>query len=164
MEAALAALAALAVVAGAAGVIVGAWLTERREDKRWLKDQKLRGVSEFLTSTGQLHDVLRSIGDGDLSAEAKASLRQPTVAGRSTVHLLCEESTRHWADELFRHVHYTNPALPQEYHQHVIELLRRVTLCARMEIGTSRGKAPARSLKRPSEALDRPVSGSATAQ
>jgi len=40
---------------GLIGVRIGAWLQNRREHQRWLRDQKLRAAIDFIAGTGDLY-------------------------------------------------------------------------------------------------------------
>lgn len=40
---------------GVLGVVLGAWLNSRRENRKWLRDQKLLGAVEFLAASGQIY-------------------------------------------------------------------------------------------------------------
>jgi hypothetical protein len=117
------------------GVMLGAWFNARRQDRMWIRDQKLKGAVDFVTAGGQLYDQQR----GNSTSSDHAPTRKELVArmqdGRSVLYLLCSETTVDLAEELARKVFRASPAISPEEHGETMEALRRLNRQLRSELG-----------------------------
>lgn len=61
---------AIGAVIGLVGAVFGSWFTARRQDRMWLREQKLKAGINFSTAVVQLLDHLKDtqLGDVDLAA------------------------------------------------------------------------------------------------
>jgi hypothetical protein len=85
---------------GLAGVLLGTWVTGRNEDRRWLREQKLKSAADFITADLHLYESqLDGSDQRRLTAADRVAWQDRLQTGRSTVHLLCHEETRASADE-----------------------------------------------------------------
>lgn len=134
---------AVGAVLSLAGVVFGSWFTARRQDRMWLREQKLKAAVEFNTAAGQLYERLRgpSRGDGRDSEESSqdegpgyGELAGRLQDGRSALYLLCDSDTVDLADQLARRVFRTVPTEGAEEHAETLDLLRRFTRRLRREI------------------------------
>lgn len=113
------------------GVVFGAWFTARRQDRMWLREQKLKAAVTFNTTAGELYDHLRHGRSGDEARELRGRMQE----GRSTLHLLCGSDTVELADALADRVLHVRPTHSEEEHLATLALLRRHTRQLRREIG-----------------------------
>ncbi len=134
----------LSVVLGAGiglvGAVFGSWFTARRQDRMWLREQKLKAGVGFSTAVVQLIDYLKDsrLSDDGPGANELANRMQEA---RSALYLLCDEDTVGVADALARKVWGIRPTegMPErraEY-QEALELLRGFTRRLRQEIAGS---------------------------
>jgi hypothetical protein len=123
----------LGAVIGLAGVLTGAWLNARREDRRWLRDQRLRASVEFLSACGLLYDRRRQVRT-ELTAEQEIEQRHLIQTSRSALLLLCTTETADLADRLAQTVLKTSPNTPPDNHAATISLLRQFTQKLRIEL------------------------------
>jgi hypothetical protein len=138
-----AAAALLGALIGLTGVLTGAWLNARREDRRWLRDQRLRAAVEFLSHCGLLYERLRQ-SNAELAAEQRIELRHGIQASRSALLLLCGPETADLADRLAQRVQRSSPDKSPDDRDTTIELLRQLTDQLRAELhidGVLRGRA-----------------------
>ncbi|MER5490136.1 hypothetical protein ACWD6I_01390 [Streptomyces sp. NPDC002454] len=134
----------LAVAVGAAiglvGVLFGAWFTARRQDRLWLREQKLRAGIGFNTAVVQLLDHLKGTRLGDDGPGADEWVQRMQEA-RSALYLLCAEDTVELADALARRVWSTRPTDGRDEHRaefrETLDLLHRFTHRLRREIAES---------------------------
>ncbi|WP_432092165.1 hypothetical protein [Streptomyces sp. bgisy100] len=128
----------LAVVIGAGasllGVGLGSWFTGRRQDRLWVREQKLRAAVDFTTAGSQLFEQLRGRREGD-DGPGINELALRLQDGRSALHLLCAAGTVELTDRLARRVFHTRPTMSAEEHAETVELLRRLTHELRRELG-----------------------------
>nr|WP_196790104.1 hypothetical protein [Streptomyces caniscabiei] len=128
---------ALGAGIGLLGVVFGAWFTARRQDRMWLREQKLKAGIGFNTAVVQLVDHLREtrLSDDGAGADELAGRMQEA---RSALYLLCAEDTVDLADALARRVWNSRPsegrADRRTEHRETEELLRRFTRQLRQEI------------------------------
>ncbi|AKG46819.1 hypothetical protein ACWD33_13480 [Streptomyces xiamenensis] len=119
------------------GVVFGAWFSARRQDRLWMRDQKLKAGVGFTTAVSQLIDYLRhtQLGDGGVGANELVGRMQEA---RSALYLLCSEDTVVLADALARRVWRSRPsegaAEARAEHRETLDLLRRFTQELRQEI------------------------------
>jgi hypothetical protein len=115
------------------GVVFGSWFTARRQDRMWLRDQKLKAAIHFKTAAGELYDHLRMGGprEGQVHDELRGRMQE----GRSALYLLCGSDTVDLTETLARRVLHAGPTDGQEEHTATIELLRRHTHQLRRELG-----------------------------
>lgn len=127
-------IAAITAAAGLLGVLVGASIAQGREDKRWLRDAKLEGVRQFISTSSLVYDRLSRVGDADLPIDARLELRNRVQSGRTVINLLCSEPTVDLAEQLATLVNNTQPALPESNRKIVYETLRALTAAVRTEL------------------------------
>ncbi|MEU6350900.1 hypothetical protein ABZ896_16420 [Streptomyces sp. NPDC047072] len=131
----------LPVAVGAAigfmGVLFGSWFTARRQDRMWLREQKLKAGIGFSTAVVQLLDHLKEtrLSDDGPGANELANRLQEA---RSALYLLCDGDTVELADALARRVWRTRPSggrddIRAEFSE-TLDLLRRFTRQLRKEI------------------------------
>ncbi|MER5487743.1 hypothetical protein ABT024_31640 [Streptomyces sp. NPDC002812] len=118
---------------GLIGVVFGSWFTARRQDRMWLREQKLKAGVGFNTAAGQLLDYLRQeqVADGGVGANELVGRMQEA---RSALYLLCAGDTVDLADALARRVWKAQPTDSSEDHNETLDLLRRFTHQLRQEI------------------------------
>ena len=122
---------------GLIGAVFGAWFTARRQDRMWLREQKLKAGVGFNTAVVLLIDHLREtrLGDDGAGADELAGRMQEA---RSALYLLCADDTVDLADALARRVWSSRPSEGREdrraEHREVEDLLRRFTRQLRQEI------------------------------
>jgi hypothetical protein len=125
---------------GLVGVMFGAWFTARRQDRMWLREQKLKAGVAFATALAQLFDHLRNARLGSDGAGVN-EMADRLQEARSSLYLLCKDETVEVASELARHVWDTRPsegrADRRAHHQETLDLLRRFTQQLRGEIAKS---------------------------
>ncbi|MFD7293431.1 hypothetical protein ACFV9W_09095 [Streptomyces sp. NPDC059897] len=122
---------------GLLGVVFGSWFTARRQDRMWLREQKLKAGASFNTAVVQLIDHLKDSRLGDDGPGAN-ELTDRLQEARSALYLLCADDTVRLADTLVRRVWGIRPtagsdARRAEYHETVAHL-RRFTQRLRQEI------------------------------
>ncbi|MEE1799999.1 hypothetical protein ACIQVO_31400 [Streptomyces sp. NPDC101062] len=122
---------------GLVGAVFGVWFTARRQDRMWLREQKLKAGVGFSTAVAQLLDHLRETRLGDDGAGAN-ELANRMQEARSALYLLCDGDTVELADALARRVWATRPSEGRddrkEEHRETLDLLRRFTQQLRREI------------------------------
>lgn len=80
---------------GLAGVLLGTWATGRSEDRRWLRDQKLRSAADVITAGLHLYESqLDGSDQRRLSTADRVAGQDRPQTGRSHIHLLCGAETR----------------------------------------------------------------------
>ncbi|QFR01167.1 hypothetical protein F9278_38905 [Streptomyces phaeolivaceus] len=103
----------LAVAIGAGlgliGAVFGSWFTARRQDRMWLREQKLKAGVGFNTAVVQLIDHLRETRLSDDGAGADELVSRMQEA-RSALYLLCADDTVALADTLARRVWSARPS------------------------------------------------------
>ncbi|MET9252110.1 hypothetical protein [Streptomyces sp. NPDC003717] len=131
---------AVGAAVGLVGVVFGAWFTARRQDRMWVREQKLRAGVGFNTAVVQLLDHRKGtrLGDDGPGAEELAGRMQEA---RSALYLLCARETVDLADALARRVWSTRPTDGREERRaefrETLELLGRFTRRLRREIAGS---------------------------
>lgn len=131
----------LPVTVGAAiglmGVVFGSWFTARRQDRMWLREQKLKAGTGFNTAVVQLLDHLKDTRLSDDGPGAN-ELAYRMQEARSALYLLCADDTVELADALARRVWTTRPTEGREDRRaefrQTLDLLRRFTHQLRQEI------------------------------
>ncbi|MFC9681361.1 hypothetical protein [Streptomyces sp. NPDC056948] len=125
---------------GLIGAVFGSWFTARRQDRMWLREQKLKAGVGFNTSVAALFDYLRGTQLGDDGAGAN-ELANRMQEARSALYLLCAEDTVDLADALARRVWSTRPTDGRDdrraENRETLDLLRRFTRQLRQEIARS---------------------------
>lgn len=131
---------AIGAAIGLAGVVFGSWFTARRQDRMWLRDQKLKAGIGFNTAVVQLLDHLKNTqlsGDGPGANELVNRMQE----ARSALYLLCSSDTVDLADALARRVWSTRPTGGRDDRRaefrETLDLLRRFTQQLRQEIAAS---------------------------
>lgn len=125
---------------GLIGVVFGSWFTARRQDRMWLREQKLKAGIGFNTAVSQLIDYLRETQLSDDGAGAN-ELAGRMQEARSALYLLCTDETVDLADALARRVWSSRPSAGREdrraEYRETLDLLRRFTHQLRQEIARS---------------------------
>lgn len=125
---------------GLVGAVFGSWFTARRQDRMWLREQKLRAGVGFSTAAGQLFDHLRETRLSDDGVGAN-ELAQRMQEARSALYLLCDSDTVDLAEQFARQIWGTRPTQGdpdrKADHQKTQDLLRRFTRQLRREIAKS---------------------------
>ncbi|GAA3167795.1 MULTISPECIES: hypothetical protein [Streptomyces] len=131
---------AVGAVIGLLGVVFGAWFTARRQDRMWLREQKLKAGTGFNTAVVQLLDHLKETrlsGDGPGANELANRMQE----ARSALYLLCADETVGLADALARRVWSTRPTDGSDDRRaefrETLDLLSRFTHQLRQEIARS---------------------------
>ncbi|MGW5637776.1 hypothetical protein [Streptomyces sp. NPDC003832] len=122
---------------GLVGAVFGSWFTARRQDRMWLREQKLKAGVGFNSAAVQLIDYLRDARLSDDGAGANELVGRMQEA-RSALYLLCADDTVELADVLARRVWTSRPSEGRDdrraEHRQTEELLRRFTRQLRQEI------------------------------
>ncbi|MER6154026.1 hypothetical protein ABT147_00530 [Streptomyces sp. NPDC001868] len=122
---------------GLIGAVFGSWFTARRQDRMWLREQKLKAGVGFNTAVVQLIDHLRETRLSDDGAGANELVSRMQEA-RSALYLLCADDTVELADTLARRVWNSRPSEGRDdrraEHRATEELLHRFTHQLRQEI------------------------------
>ncbi|WP_432012161.1 hypothetical protein [Streptomyces cucumeris] len=122
---------------GLVGAVFGSWFTARRQDRMWLREQKLKAGVGFNTAVSQLIDYLRETRLSDDGAGAN-ELADRMQEARSALYLLCADDTVDLADALARRVWRSRPSEGREdrraEYKETLALLRRFTHQLREEI------------------------------
>ncbi|GAT85043.1 hypothetical protein STXM2123_5744 [Streptomyces sp. F-3] len=125
---------------GLIGAVFGSWFTARRQDRMWLREQKLKAGTAFNTAVVQLLDHLKGTQLGDDGPEVNELVNRMQEA-RSALYLLCDGDTVALADALARRVWSTRPTEGRDDRraefQETLDLLRRFTHQLRQEIAKS---------------------------
>ncbi|MEU3601103.1 hypothetical protein ABZ714_20645 [Streptomyces sp. NPDC006798] len=128
---------AVGAALGLVGAVFGAWFTARRQDRMWLREQKLKAGIGFNTAVSQLIDHLRGTRLGDDGAGAN-ELADRMQEARSAIYLLCADETVELADALARRAWDARPSRGRDdrraEHAETLDLLRRFTHQLRREI------------------------------
>ncbi|MFC9602522.1 hypothetical protein ACFTTN_03560 [Streptomyces niveus] len=122
---------------GLIGAVFGSWFTARRQDRMWLREQKLKAGVGFNTAVVQLIDYLRETQLSDDGAGAN-ELAGRMQEARSALYLLCADDTVDLADALARRVWSSRPSEGRDdsraEYRETVDLLRRFTHQLRQEI------------------------------
>ena len=124
---------------GLAGVLLGAWVTSRNEDRRWLRDQKLKSAADFITAGTHLYES--QLGGSDqrhLATADRVAWQDKLQTARSVIHLLCHAETRGSADEFARLVWRAEGTTDGAGQADVVEALQTLTMRIRLEIRSDR--------------------------
>lgn len=128
---------AIGAAIGVMGVLFGSWFTARRQDRMWLREQKLRAGAAFSTAVTALIDYLRDTRLSDDGAGGN-ELAGRMQEARSVLYLLCADDTVDIADALARRVWSVRPSEGRDdrraEHRETLDLLRRFTRQLRQEI------------------------------
>lgn len=130
---------------GLVGVVLGAWLTSRREHRRWIRDQQLRAAIDFVGASGDLYGNQRGLKDPPMSAEDEARARNRLQDGRSALYLLCERPTVDLAERLVQHIRRVPRVDDGSHDAEALELLQQLTERLRRELGSTRNPAGTRA-------------------
>ncbi|MFG1927757.1 hypothetical protein [Cryptosporangium sp. NPDC048952] len=86
---------------GLAGVLLGAWIGSRSQDRRWVREQKLKAATEVTTAGMHLYQSqLEGATQRRHSTTDRMLWLDRLQAGRSQMHLLCSRETRDASDRL----------------------------------------------------------------
>ncbi|MBB5850272.1 hypothetical protein ACFQ05_23970 [Amycolatopsis umgeniensis] len=124
---------------GLVGVLLGAGVTSRYQDRRWLREQKLKGAAEFIAAGMHLYESQLSRSDQHRVTTAERVAWQDRLqTGRSQVHLLCRSETREAADKFAGLVWRYEGTKKVSEEADVVEALRGFTDTIRREIRSGR--------------------------
>ncbi|MFB7758020.1 hypothetical protein ACFC18_52035 [Streptomyces sp. NPDC056121] len=124
---------------GLAGVLLGTWVTGRNEDRRWLREQKLKSAAEFITAGLHLYESqLDGSDQRHLTRADRVAWQGKLQTGRSVVHLLCRAETRESADEFAGLVWRAEGAENVTAQSDVVQALRTFNMRLRQEIRSDR--------------------------
>ncbi|WP_033322563.1 hypothetical protein [Streptomyces yerevanensis] len=122
---------------GLIGAVFGSWFTARRQDRMWLREQKLKAGIGFNTAVTQLIDYLRETQLSDDGAGGN-ELAGRMQEARSALYLVCADDTVELADTLARRVWKARSSEGRDdrraEHHETLDLLRRFTHQLRREI------------------------------
>ncbi|MER6322960.1 hypothetical protein [Streptomyces coelicoflavus] len=131
---------AIGAAIGLMGAVFGSWFTAHRQDRMWLREQKLKAGIGFNTAVVQLLDHLKEArlsDDGPGANELASQMQQ----ARSALYLLCAGDTVDLADALARRVWSTRPTDGRDDRRaefrETLDLLHRFTRQLRQEIARS---------------------------
>lgn len=124
---------------GLAGVVLGVWVTGRNEDRRWLREQKLKGAADFITAGTHLYESqLDGSDQRRLTTADRVAWQDKLQIGRSIIHLLCRDETRASADEFAGLVWRAEAPKNVSDEADVVEALRTFNKHLRREIRSDR--------------------------
>ncbi|MFC9530471.1 hypothetical protein [Streptomyces sp. NPDC056975] len=125
---------------GLIGVVFGSWFAARRQDRMWLREQKLKAGAGFNTAVVLLIDYLRETQLSDDGAGGN-ELADRMQEARSALYLLCADDTVELADALARRVWKSRPSEGRDdrraEHQQTLDLFRLFTHQLRREIAAT---------------------------
>ncbi|MEU8182921.1 hypothetical protein AB0B85_05495 [Micromonospora sp. NPDC049044] len=124
------ALASLVVVA------LGAWLQAQRERRQWLRDQKLRGAVDYLTSTRYLLSQYRRVGEVGMDQDDRREWRSRMQSARSTLSLLCSARTVSLANDVARALYDLSPDSDEAHKKAAESAFRNLVWQLRKELGS----------------------------
>lgn len=127
----------IGALVGLASVGVGAWLQARREQARWVRDQRLRAATDFLGATGGIYDRRRRPPEDATIDDGWEFVRAHNA--RSALYLLCHADTMRVAEELFQMARSAEPTSDDSPDRKVVELLRDLNARLRRELGAMPG-------------------------
>jgi hypothetical protein len=100
----------IGAVVGLCGVAAGVVLQGKNEQRRWVRDHKLRAAVDFIGATGRIYDRRRRLQSaGPVPADQTDDWRRAQDA-RSALYLLCESGTVDVAEALISRVRRVEPA------------------------------------------------------
>lgn len=86
------------VVLGAAvtlaGVLLGAWLNDRREHRKWLRDQRLQASAQFVAAGIQLYRAQGEEANGNENESLRRERLHQLDLSAAVISLLCAPDTR----------------------------------------------------------------------
>ena len=126
------ALASLVVVA------VGAWLQAQRERRHWLRDQKLRGAVDYVTSTRYLLNQYRKLGEQGMDQDDRREWRSRMQTARSTLTLLCSARTVSLANDVAAALYGLGPNSDEPQEAAADEAFQDLVRQLRKELGSPR--------------------------
>lgn len=126
------ALASLVVVA------IGAWLQAQRERRHWLRDQKLRGAVDYVTSTRYLLNQYRKVGELGMDEDDRREWRNRMQSARSTLSLLCGARTVTLANDVARALYRLGPESDEAQEDAAETAFQNLVWQLRQELGSPR--------------------------
>lgn len=124
---------------GLAGVLLGAWVTGRNEDRRWLREQKLKSAADFITAGTHLYESqLDGSDQRHLTTADRVAWQDKLQTARSVLHLLCHAETRELADEFAGLVWRAEGTQDVAAQADVVEVLQTFNMRVRQEIRSDR--------------------------
>lgn len=124
------ALASLIVVA------IGAWLQAQRERRHWLRDQKLRGAVDYVTSTRYLLNQYRRLGEQGMDQDDRREWRSRMQTARSTLTLLCSARTVALANDVAAALYGLGPNVDEAQEAAADEAFQDLVRQLRKELGS----------------------------
>ena len=126
-------------LSGLAGVLLGAWVASRNEDRRWLRDQKLKSAADFITAGTHLYESqLDGSDQRRLTTADRVAWLDRLQTARSVIHLLCDAETRGSADEFAGLVWRAEGAEDVADEAEVVQALQTLNMRIRHEIRSDR--------------------------
>ncbi|WHT22329.1 hypothetical protein N8J89_15050 [Crossiella sp. CA-258035] len=94
------------------GVLLGVWLNGRREERRWLRDNKLASATDYIAAAGNLYNFRRKEADArpEVDEQTRAEWTDRMQRSRAAIHLLCEPETVQRLEDLSAIIWRTKPA------------------------------------------------------
>jgi acyl-CoA reductase-like NAD-dependent aldehyde dehydrogenase len=124
---------------GLVGVLLGAWVTGRNQDQRWLREQKLKSAADFITAGLHLYESqLESSDQRRLTTADRVAWQDKLQTGRSHIHLLCRDETRESADKFASLVWREDGTKNVQDQADVVKVLRAFNKHLRREIRSDR--------------------------
>jgi hypothetical protein len=122
-------------LSGLAGVLLGARVTSRNEDRRWLRDQKLKSAADFITAGTHLYESQLDGSDHRrLTTADRVAWLDKLQTARSVIHLLCDTETRGSADEFAGLVWRSEGTKDPADEAEVVRVLQTFNMRVRQEI------------------------------
>ena len=113
-------------------VAIGALLQARREQRHWLRDQKLKAAVDYLTATRYLLNQYRRVGSANMVEEHRREWRSRMQTARSALVLLCGPRVVQRADEVAGRLQQmtpdTDPAIADATDESFLQLISDLRL------------------------------------
>ena len=105
---------------------LGAWLQALREQRQWLRIQRLQASTEFITEIRHLITQYRVHGAQGMDQAARRESRRRMQLARSTLHLLYDPATVDLLGDLSTRMHDTHPGRDESYHDKTDEMFKEL--------------------------------------
>jgi hypothetical protein len=123
-------------IASLAVVAIGAWLQAQRERRHWLRDQKLRGAVDYVTTTRYLLNQYRRVGEQGMNQDDRQDWRNRMQTARSTLTLLCSTPTVSLANDVAAALYRTHPDSDLDQNAETDAIFRALVKQLRKELGS----------------------------
>lgn len=124
-------------IASLAVVAIGAWLQAQRERRHWLRDQKLRGAVDYVTTTRYLLNQYRRVGEQGMDQDDRREWRSRMQTARSTLALLCSAPTVSLANDVAAALYRTHPSSEQAQNAETEAIFQDLVEQLRKELGST---------------------------